>query len=81
MTMNSAANRSDAPPKTPPPRSGKAFPRHPKCPRCGHFAAHLTVRHGKLYVADTDTQVTGWVCLGCGRPVHWGVRGDENPPK
>ncbi len=49
-----------------------------KCPRCGRIQEGVEIREGRLYVAETTTQLIGYVCEGCERAVHWGKTGDKN---
>ncbi len=50
------------------------------CPRCGRIHKELVILYGRMYVRGSATRVTGYVCGGCKKVIHWGVR-QPNPSK
>ena len=46
-----------------------------RCPVCRHEQTGLTIREGRLW--SGTAQVIGYVCQGCGRTIHWGIRGNS----
>jgi DNA-directed RNA polymerase subunit RPC12/RpoP len=50
-----------------------------RCPICKHEQTGLIVRKGRLW--SGNVQVLGYVCQGCGRTIHWGIRGAQKQKK
>jgi hypothetical protein len=54
-----------------------------KCPACGRLQEWFTLREdGTLGVKGQPRAiVTGYVCEGCGRTIHWHVRRKGRTPR